>query len=274
MKKEEIINAFLKVVPVLKDMLLDDIAVSVADTTKVLYYRAGDTLDIKVNVGDKLSPGEPLYEAIKDGKTYSSTISKEFYGVPFKGVSYPIKDSDGNVIGGVGIGKSLSNEIKVEEASENLFASLEETSASIEEISAGSEKLLNVITNILEITKQAKKQIEESNQIIAMITNLASKSNLLGLNASIEAARSGEYGKGFSVVANEIRKLAQLSNQSSEKVSQSLSETNKYIRNIFKVISDAQSISEGQAASTQEMTATLEEITASAQTLTEISKTK
>ncbi|OAA82844.1 hypothetical protein [Clostridium ljungdahlii] len=151
MEKEEIINAFLKVVPVLKDMLLDDIVVSVADTTKVLYYRPGDTIDIKANVGDKLSPGEPLYEAIKDGKTYSSTISKEL---------------------------------------------------------------------------------------------------------------------------NEIRKLAQLSNQSSEKVSQSLSETNKYIRNIFKVISEAQSISEGQAASTQEMNATLEEITTSAQTLTEISKTK
>ncbi|WP_083985749.1 methyl-accepting chemotaxis protein [Clostridium ragsdalei] len=93
--------------------------------------------------------------------------------------------------------------------------------------------------------------------------------NTLDIKANV-----GDNGKGFSVVANEIRKLAQLSNQSSEKVSQSLSETNKYIRNIFNVISEAQSISEGQAASTQEMNATLEEITASAQTLTEISKTK
>ncbi|WP_440132417.1 methyl-accepting chemotaxis protein [Clostridium lapidicellarium] len=129
-----------------------------------------------------------------------------------------------------------------------------------------------MITSMSEITKQAEKQIEESNEIISMIQNIASQSNLLGLNAAIEAARSGEQGKGFAVVASEMRKLAQSSGESSQKVSNALSQINNNIKNIFETVNRVQSVSEKQVTAMKEITATLEEITASAQTMTEISK--
>ena len=274
--EERILEAFLKVMPVIKDMLQEDIAVAVVDidTKTYLYYKPGDTIDLGIKVGTKLPTGDPMYKMFKDGKGHSLIMPKEILGISFRAIIYPIKDSHGIIVGGIGLGKSLEQQFKVEESTESLFASLEETSASIEEISAGSEKLLNIMGNGVATTKQVEKHVKESTEIISMIQNIASQSNLLGLNAAIEAARAGEQGRGFTVVASEMRKLAQLSAESSQKISKVLSEIRKNMDAVIKIINEAQDISEGQAAATQEITATIEEITASAQIVAETTKIK
>jgi len=68
------------------------------------------------------------------------------------------------------------------------------------------------------------KKAEDIYHITEIITNIADKTNLLSLNASIESARAGEAGKGFGVVANEIRKLASESKTSAENIEKIISE--------------------------------------------------
>ena len=67
--------------------------------------------------------------------------------------------------------------------------------------------------------------------MIAVIAKIARQTNMLALNASIEAARAGQHGKGFAVVAEEVRNLAKSSNEAAEKIAELVNGASKQIDN-------------------------------------------
>ncbi len=81
----------------------------------------------------------------------------------------------------------------------------------------------NIATQILGLSEQAA----QIGTISRLVSELAGETNMLALNAAVEAARAGEHGKGFSVVATEIRKLADQSKQSAEKANQIVADIQK-----------------------------------------------
>lgn len=95
----------------------------------------------------------------------------------------------------------------------------------------------------------------KTDDILQYIRSVAETTNLLGLNAAIEAARAGEHGRGFSVVAEAIRKLAQNSKPSAAEITNTLLRIREDINKILGSINDFAAISEEQAAQTQQIAA-------------------
>jgi hypothetical protein len=266
------IDSLKNVLPILGELIQDDVSTCITDREKCIAVFINSKVPVAFNEGDKVPTDNPLFIAMEKNRVFSAVVPKEAFGVDFKAIAYPIRDSNGKVIGAVGVAKSLDKQANIENSAENLFTSLGQTNKAIEEIAGGSQKLSNVINGILSAANDTNEKINETDSIITSIQSIASQSNLLALNAAIEAARAGDSGKGFSVVAQEMRKLSQNSSESSKKVMAALVEMKKSIDAIMTQVNEANAVAENHSAATEEMNATIDEIITISKTLVDESK--
>jgi len=104
------------------------------------------------------------------------------------------------------------------------------------------EKLAEQITEAAGAIQQLATESENIGSVLDVIRGIAEQTNLLALNAAIEAARAGEQGRGFAVVADEVRSLASRTQQSTEEINTMIGRLQERSRNTVEAMSASQQI--------------------------------
>jgi len=134
------------------------------------------------------------------------------------------------------VSKSLS------EKSQNTFESAKNGTKKLSEIGQIVDQAKSKAGNTKQIASLLVDETKRAGTVIATIASISEQTNLLALNAAIEAARAGQSGKGFSVVADEIRKLAEETKRATDNVESILSQMEKGIKSVSKASDDTEEV--------------------------------
>lgn len=275
MEREDLhpkLQGMIHFAPMLKQLFPGDPIISISDREKVIYFIGSKVLPIADYTGLKLKPDELMVKVMAEKKPIVRELPKEAYGYAFRTAIAPILTEDGTVVGSVAVTSSLDNQENLISVAQQLAASSEEISASTTEMSTSAQELMRFMDNLTEANKEMNAQMAETEKILELINSIAKSSRILGLNAGIEAARSGEHGRGFSVVAKEITKLADQSANSVDQIQQLIDLVKQKMDHVAKTIEQTFDISENQSNSINEIAQAIHHLTTVAENVEELSR--
>ncbi|MBF0621281.1 MAG: HAMP domain-containing protein [Magnetococcales bacterium] len=138
--------------------------------------------------------------------------------------------------------RSSGNINSVASAVEQMTTSLQAVRAKCETASTETQKADTHAAQAMTVIKQLTKSASEIGQVVDTINNIAEQTNMLALNASIEAAGAGEAGKGFAVVANEVKDLARQTGEATQTISQQVSTIQNNTNEVAETIEEVSRI--------------------------------
>lgn len=244
-----LLEKLIETAPLYRQFLQTDSAIAISDTEKYLALFETDILKFPFEIGTNIrSSGyeDVLNEIAATGKSVINFVPKEATGtVPIKSIISPIFDNK-SVVGYFSISINIEKENQVDET----FLSLIE---SIRSITKATAELNERMDSIEQEFKIVNENIAAGNQAIQSIHGISRQTNLLSLNAAIEAARVGAAGAGFAIVASEMRKLSTQSKDISDNVEDSFKAIGLSVNQSMNRIKEAKEISNSQCQSTSEI---------------------
>lgn len=265
--------AFNVFAPIIVEMFPEGAFFYMTDLEKTILRQPSKKFDMPhIQVGTIPNKDSIVIEAIKEKRMISREMSAGRFDVPVFFINCPLFDEDNQVVCTFGMVMPKLTASQLRTMSSHLGEGLSGVAAATQQLAATAAQIhtneINLNANINDIYLLS----EEINEVMSFIKNIAEETKMLGLNAAIEAARAGEAGRGFSVVAEEIRRLSDESKRTvgkikslTEKIKEKIDMTTKNSNKILEA-------SQEQSAATQEITASIEEMTSQAAQLNNIAQ--
>lgn len=156
--------------------------------------------------------------------------------------------------------RERENSEKIYRYSTELYEAIGQSAAAVEELTASSEELAATSQETADVASKAFQEVNNTTEILEIIRSVANQTNLLGLNAAIEAARAGEYGRGFSVVATEVRKLSDESKNHAKDIDNILKKIRNSMESVLENVELSSEITKQQSQANQNIAQMLESL--------------
>ncbi|MGM1021454.1 MAG: methyl-accepting chemotaxis protein [Bacillota bacterium] len=242
------VEAVLAAMPFIREAARQDVSISVMDREKFLFFQPGQSLVYDFKAGDPLPDVYRDFKMLVSGETTRKRYAAEVFGIAADAYFHTIKNEQNEIEAVLCITYSMDNQDQLkklmrqaEDVTSKLIEGIQHVAAHSEELSA---------TTAEEILSNTKKAVEDSSnvtEVAGYIKEISEQTNLLGLNAAIEAARMGEAGAGFGVVATEIRKISTGTKEATGRIEQSLQAVRQSVYNMEQEITQIAVSSQEQA---------------------------
>lgn len=272
------IEAFYNMIPYFEHFMGCDLGFTISNTERFLYASYNDSFKKQTSsqkampkVGDPIPPNSAAAVCLNRKEKIHVDVPEAVFGIPVRTAAMPIF-VDGQVEGTIVMAISKSNQQNTVNLANTLFESLTSLNGSISDMQQAFEEITSTNLGIEEYIEEVNAKSEKSDQVIKYVKEIANKTNLLGLNAAIEAARVGEAGKGFGIVASEVRNLSTFTKQSAEEISEVLDNIKISIAEIWKKLNSSNELLESQVSELEDMSQALLKLNAVANDLKESSE--
>jgi len=236
---------FIQAIQIMKTAIPVDLSVAICNLEEFIMYFPGNDINLAIKKGQRLHKDEPLSIALRTNKRLEAEVPPEFYGFSFVGTATPLHDESGKVIGGIAI--QVRKQSELIEISNNMTDFLENADEQVESIVHGSKNLAAASSRLMDESRLSEQNIHQTTEILSLMKRMADQTNLLGLNAAIEAARAGEAGRGFEVVASEIRKFSKETIESTERIRKTMEQIHRSTESMVNTIESITAVSNEQS---------------------------
>ena len=270
--ENELMESFYNLIPYFEHFFGTDLVFTISNTERFLLVKDNDKLRMVVKTGDIIPKGCAADVCLKEKSKVYVMVPDNVFGVPLKTMGVPVM-VDNKIEGTIVIGMSVENKEKMSNMAKTLSESLSQMSLNAVDMASRFQEISETNLGIGDFISKTNEYSKKTDEVLSFVEDIAKQTNLLGLNAAIESARAGEYGKGFSVVSNEIRKLSKSTKESIEQINTTLRNIQNSIGEIERRFENSNNLLENQTAGLEEITATIQELTSNAALLNEFAST-
>lgn len=257
--ENEVMEAFYNMIPYFEHFLGCELGFTISNTEKFLYAGYNESFRSETKsqkampkAGDSIPPNSAADVCLKRKEKLYVDVPEAVFGMPVRTAAMPVV-VDGEVEGTIVMAISKKKQRDALDLANSLSGSLEKLSNSTLGMAKGFEEIAETNVGIEKYIAEFNEKSERTDEIIRFVKEIANKTNLLGLNAAIEAARVGDAGKGFGIVANEVRNLSSFTKQSAEDIKDVLENIKLSIAEIGKELNSSNELLEGQVSEIEEM---------------------